>query len=466
MLFEKYIKNKLENYTSPVSEEVWNKIVAEQEKRKTIFFWSKNTFHILVGVFIIVGLIGFFTLLQFQQQATTNLTYANNNLPNKKVIDVSKTTLSTFDDDKNINTSINNSTSSTQISKATSQKQYQKIKTTQQNNYPSKTLDNTLVNISNNNTTSEQITEQDENNFYTNNASTVLVKPTITPLLFKQLSEVNTAPKTIINKKKKLLFVNNPIDCPGESSSYKKNWYVETYLAPEYVFKKVTAINPNSAFMQRKDSSEKMVMGITFGAKVTKGLSNNLYIKAGLQYAHLIEKMTSIYESERKEITIITIRTETDINGNSVTVSDTSKQIQISYANKVNYNVYKNLELPITLGYEVYNRGFKASVNGGVIINLASSYQGKILDTSMQLINAKDNAGFYKHTVGLSLLGSVSLIKPLSDNFDVFAEPYFRYNLSQPKYNAYGYSQKFSAVGVNFGVRFKLNHKSRLSLNN
>ncbi|MCZ2223223.1 MAG: hypothetical protein LC122_06290 [Chitinophagales bacterium] len=310
---------------------------------------------------------------------------------------------------------------------------------------------------------------QEEYSFEKNNiqniSSTSLNKNEIIPFNTNQLINTNFLQKNISSTKKFYKPIK-PIDCPGESSSYKKNWYIEAFLSPEYVTKKVSSLDPNSEYIKRKDSSERMIMGITLGAKVTRGLTKNIYVRAGLQYSNLIEKQSFRYESERKEITIITIRTETDVNGNTVTISDTTKQLQISYANNVRYNLYSNIELPISLGYEFYNRAFKASINGGVIVNLASWYQGKILDTSFQLISAKENSSIYKHNVGVSLFGSISLIKPLTDNFDIFAEPYFRYRLTDPKYNAYGFKQKFNAAGINLGVRFKLNHKARLSLNN
>ena len=48
MFFDKYIKDKLNNYASPVSDEVWERIVAEKQKQKPIAFWLNTKYHHLV----------------------------------------------------------------------------------------------------------------------------------------------------------------------------------------------------------------------------------------------------------------------------------------------------------------------------------------------------------------------------------------------------------------------------------
>lgn len=479
MFFDKYIKDKLNNYASPVSDEVWERIVAEKQKQKPIAFWLNKKYHILTGFFLILGLTSFFVIVYFQSNHTNALNANNNLIKQQKQSNIfADNTIAKAN--TNSNTQINNTTTPLNETVNTTKEISTNVLATNQQTIQQQSINKSKIIVKNNSTPTHQIItnnieqKEDAINQHTQNIYKDVSNTTNTNNSFTKLNTVNIFskklhdfnPKPLIVTKKKYHLPNLNIDCPGESNSYKKNWYVEGFIAPEYVFKKVTALDPNSMYMQKKNSAEKMIMGITLGAKVTKGLSKNLYVKSGVQFSQLIEKMSFQYEKERKEITVITIRTETDINGNVVTVSDTTKQLQISYGNNVRYNVYRNLELPISLGYEFYNRGFKASFNGGVIVNLASWYQGKVFDTNLQLINAKEATGTYKHNVGLSLYGSVSLIKPLNEQLDIFAEPYFRYNISQPKYNSYGYKQKFSAAGVSLGLRFKLNHKSRLSLNN
>lgn len=60
-------------------------------------------------------------------------------------------------------------------------------------------------------------------------------------------------------------------------------------------------------------------------------------------------------------------------------------------------------------------------------------------------------------TVGVSILGSVSVIRNIDERTDAFIEPYFKYGISSIN-SAAGFSQKFNTIGVQAGIRFKLNY--------
>ncbi|MCC6634315.1 MAG: hypothetical protein IT251_02285 [Chitinophagaceae bacterium] len=489
MLSDKEIKDKLNNYSSPVSERVWQNIVVEQQKNKSIIqnYFTGARLSFFVGLLLTTVTLGYIIKQQSNrsvnlanssglltqktnQNITQNIFFNNYSKQNKELEQkvafgesklnspltssngVSKIKIDKNATVKNTNQLIPNnkfytsSSVNTNVYTAT-----ESINNNTTDNFKSgnDSYHSTVDIISNSNLHSEEINIQENN-------QSNLIKGTTEKVFLR-----TTLPLAKIANQKlsyKLYQNTEPLECPGEYSSYKKNWYVEGFIAPEYVMKKVYSNNPaNDAYLRKKDSVEKMVAGISIGAKFTRGLSKNLYIKGGLQYNQMIEKTSLMMEKERKEITVITINTVTDINGNTVTVADTSKQLQITYARSVNYNSIKSIELPISLGYEFYRKNFRASVNAGFIVNLSSWYSGKIFDTSYQMVNIKERPGIYKQNVGLSLYGSISLIKPLSESAEIFAEPYFRYSLTNPKYNAYGFKQKFNAVGLSMGLRFKLN---------
>ncbi|MCZ2298728.1 MAG: hypothetical protein LC134_04570, partial [Chitinophagales bacterium] len=64
MDFDKYIQDKLENYSSPVSERVWERIIAEQKKNKPVFFESFSQEKILffIGLLLITATLGMFIM--------------------------------------------------------------------------------------------------------------------------------------------------------------------------------------------------------------------------------------------------------------------------------------------------------------------------------------------------------------------------------------------------------------------
>ena len=187
-------------------------------------------------------------------------------------------------------------------------------------------------------------------------------------------------------------------------------------------------------------------------------------LKAGIQYSQINEKFSLRTESERKTTVVIVTRTIIRPQGDT-TFNDTTTVTQIGYSIRKSINSYKNVEIPIGVGYEFgdIKDKWKLAVNGGVIVNVASWYTGETLDTSYNVVSvsSKGNNGFYTKKTGLSLYGSVSLIHNINDNLDVFAEPYFRVGLSGMTSNM-GFSQKFNAAGLTLGVRMKLNKKQHL----
>ena len=165
---------------------------------------------------------------------------------------------------------------------------------------------------------------------------------------------------------------------------------------------------------------------------------------------------------------MVTVRTIVRGGGLSdTTVRDTSLLQQIGYRKRITNNKYKSIEIPLLLSYERGNDKWRVAINGGVIANLSSWYSGETLDTSYQLIplSAKKNNGFYKSNLNLSLYAGVSIIRRVSTNMEAFAEPYIRYGLSNTNSSTIGYSQRFNAAGISFGIRCKLNSKGSIATN-
>jgi opacity protein-like surface antigen len=92
---------------------------------------------------------------------------------------------------------------------------------------------------------------------------------------------------------------------------------------------------------------------------------------------------------------------------------------------------------------------------------LSSWYEGVMLDSTMATVPITKGSSnmIYKNRVGLGLYGGVSISKKLSDDMQVFAEPYFRYNLSNMTTPNAPYNQKFSIGGISLGVRINLNRQ-------
>lgn len=489
--FDKYVRDKLSNYASPVPDGLWNKIVQEK-KRKPAAIWWQSKIVVFAGLLFTTLAIGGFMLFQKQQvlkQQTqvvetksaiavqplkeNSLTETNNEQFNHQIetttpTDANKQETVTANQETSSTNSYTKSSSSLSIVATNKMKLKKAI--------PNKNIVESIAATTNDvqlnsgfakNKISKNTKKINSINSQNNWGSTLNSNEPLNGFSFSkaQLQTISWNKPFVTEKNTTGLQVNlfKPKDCPGVNGNIRNDWYVELYASPDYVMKKTFGTENSTAYLAKKDSSEAMRGGFTLGARITKNITENILLKAGIQFAQMNEKLSLRRENERRVITVVTIKTVTDASGNVSTVSDTSTVIQIGYVESNSYNYYRNIELPVSLSYETGNKNFKTAINAGVILNIASWYKGKVLDTSFQMVNVspKENDGIAKHSVGLSLYGSISFIKPVNEQTDVFAEPYFRYNISSLQNTAYNFSQRFSAIGLNLGVRYKLNYRKQ-----
>ena len=254
------------------------------------------------------------------------------------------------------------------------------------------------------------------------------------------------------------------IDCPTTGKLKRDDWYLEVYGSPDVIMKSVKATG-NAAFVAKKDSTESQQVSFTAGFRISKAISENMLLKTGLQYSQINERFDLRTENERKIITVVTIRTITGSNGADSTISDTSSVEQIGYRLQRTYNRYRSIDIPVLLSYEFGTNKLKFGLNAGAIINLYSWYNGNTIDDSLNVISMNSKAtGTYKQNVGIGLYAGFSIIKPIATKFDIFVEPYMKYNLSNMARSS-AYTQRFNTMGINFGIRYKLKGRQRSELN-
>lgn len=290
---------------------------------------------------------------------------------------------------------------------------------------------------------------------YQQNLLPAFIIPTLTggydmsqSLLDKQLSTVNHTNQ-----------FKNIIICPADSRR-NTDWYLEAYASPDMPFKSVSNVSASPLFMLKKDSSESMQVSYSAGLRLVKPLTDNLLLKAGVQYTQANEKYVYRTENEVKTTTVVTIRTIIRAPGDTVIVQDTSVLQTIGFRNNTVRNRYRSFDIPVTVGYQFGNEDLKFGINAGVVINLSSWYQGVILDSSLATVALnKSGNNVYKSNIGLGLYGGFSVVKRLSDDMHVFFEPYFRYNLSSMTTPQASFRQRLSVGGLAVGLRINLNRK-------
>ncbi len=467
--FDNYVKNILHNHKSPVPNGLWDKIVAEKETKKPVaFWWIDKRWYMLAAACLI--LICGTCLLIINKNKVDDAVQINNapnkqQVPNNKLINNNKT--QTIENNTTSNQNSNNSLNSTINNENNSKDNISTL-----NNHLEPFASFSKTSFGKNNSVKNKsykaginenrLNKNDLQTIYTNNNQLL---QNSNDNFSSRFEKGNTVSKPFnYNIKDISLKLANQnrifgLDCPNTKPA---TWYLEAYGSADYTMKNIFAYGVSSSYLQRIDSTTKMNGGFTFGLKVSKTISDNFLIKSGLQYTQRNEQFTSKSDSIITTTSVVTVRTIVRGGGLSdTTVRDTSTLQQIGYRKRITNNHYKSIEIPLLLSYERGNDTWRFAINGGIIANVTSWYNGETLDTSFQLVplSAKNTNGFYKSNLNLSLYAGVSILRRLNDKIEAFAEPYFRYGISNTNTSTAGYSQRFNAVGLSLGIRYKLNNK-------
>jgi opacity protein-like surface antigen len=249
------------------------------------------------------------------------------------------------------------------------------------------------------------------------------------------------------------------IRCPTVRNTVPKDLYIEAYASPDLILKNTSANYGGADYLARKDSSQRMRTSFTAGVRISKALTENLLIKTGFQYSQANEVFDYRSENERKQITVITIRKIPQSPGDTIFIRDTTSYEQIGYLQKKTYNKYKSIDIPVIFSYEWGNDQWRLAANVGAIVNIHSWYNGEMLDTSYRAVSVKNstNGDVYKSNIGLGLYAGFSIIKPVTEKMDLFAEPYFRYNLGDMTNKGQPFNQRLHTAGLSLGIRYRLN---------
>lgn len=485
-LFDAFIKGKMQQATAPVSEELWDKIIAQHEKERRGIWWFNNKLFWVAVAFLFLGGLGFFAtknqsyfkgkndLVSKQDKEQITNEGKLNNVENENLpITSSSTTKEENLYDKKVD-NLNAQTSKDELLEKSSIT-YSGVNAKAAKNLPFKTNEIGLVKT--NKSLNLKITKEKENRFSnflngsfgksTVNASeindeplswqTFSFKPGVTAPLSKNILANKIATNPFPINMRKLLGLNGE-----ECGNYTpKIIYVEAYASADYSQKRITNIDATNNYLRRKDSAEQEQMGFTTGVRFSKNLTENWFIKAGLQFSQINEIFSNRTENERRQTIVITTRTLIRMGLPDTTISDTSSLIQIGYKTVRTQNRYSSLEVPILISYETGNSesNWKFAITGGLIINATTWYSGKTYDENFNVVSLKESnngAGFYNHQLGFSAYLSGSIYKKLTPNFSLFVEPYYRVGINKNNISA-GFTQQFNTMGATIGLRYKLN---------
>ncbi|MEY4933888.1 MAG: hypothetical protein RIS64_247 [Bacteroidota bacterium] len=244
------------------------------------------------------------------------------------------------------------------------------------------------------------------------------------------------------------------INCPNFNLRKPIRWYIDIWGSPDYAFRKLyNNQEENTPYAKTRDSVEHSWYAFSAGARASLVLESGVAIRAGLNYLQNNEIFD--YKKPGEVRTITTTESVKQPDGTIVTNTRIEKQYGTYQLKK--YNRYRSLDLPIQLGYEFGSMPWSFSVNGGINFNLTSWRKAEILNPALVPWDAsKNEVNVFKSNVGASLYGSFAAYYDWKDYTQLFVEPYIRHFLSPITTKDYTVEQRYTDVGLKLGIRWRL----------
>lgn len=495
-LFDDFFKQKLENHDSGAPMNVWEKVRRElhgDDNDKGIIWWRNPLW--LIALFFIVGGItttgivgnqkGWFT--SDKSLASTNINTQEPSII--KPVDENKSTPVKTTEDIIDNSSPSNDLNSKEptliLKDKTKPDEANTIASNSKDHFNDK-IKNSKWDITNSGKNKIQVHKKlsgtnkqsvlNDDNFSSKNSITThldgrkvvdqLTDYQLNPALTEASSKRSFNSLLSAQKVKALSSVNFQLftGCPTIGPPRRNDLYIEFYGSGDNVNRSLTgtSFTPDNYIDKRKEAEKKKV-GFSAGVRIAKNLGERTILKTGINYSQINETLKYINEKDTRTITVITTRTVTS-GGQTITISDTTTVTQVGTTYTTFHNRYRTIDIPLIFSYELGNsRNYTLGINAGAIVNLQSIYKGHILDTTLNpiSINTDNTLGVnaWRKNIGIGLYASISLYKRLTDNMQLFFEPYTRINLKPVNVSETVIKQKYTTTGLQVGLRFNLFHK-------
>lgn len=254
------------------------------------------------------------------------------------------------------------------------------------------------------------------------------------------------------------LFSRMKINCP---SFDMPRWHMA--LIPEvglfYPIKTLenTSVEESAVFNERS-SSETTLEGIElglFGMIVRDHLP--VYLKAGVSYSRISERMELDYEYTVLDTTIDIISSTISGNGDTIThiYGDVITETTYKGSNRQHHYIHL-FDIPISLGYRTYFAGLDIGIEAGVKVNFMTRATGNLLVSQKDYTNLSLNK-LFKNRIGMSYFGGLMIGRNFGRFGDIFIAPRFTYFPNNFNNQENTINQKYFNIGLNAGVIYKIN---------
>lgn len=215
------------------------------------------------------------------------------------------------------------------------------------------------------------------------------------------------------------------------------NWTVSAFLGGggHIPFKILEAkANEYIDFADKRSNSETPLEAVSAEAILELEHTRGFYFQAGVSYLQINERFDDVSTFSSLAISqgVVDLVTNT-----------TTKKI---------YNHYQLVNIPLTVGYKIYNGSWTYGLDAGVFFNLSNKIQGESFGVTEQY---ESLSTWKNQSIGLGYRGGLLLGYELRDGVEIQIRPsYTLFNRSFFS-DDYPLIQKFSTAGINAGLQIK-----------
>lgn len=228
---------------------------------------------------------------------------------------------------------------------------------------------------------------------------------------------------------------------PKKPKKNKQQWlWLDLVASPNYIIKNLSPYDntlERNEYVNDRLRTEQSKFGYTLGLRASFRLHDVAEIRTGILYS----KITENFEYQR----------ESSI--------DPVTGIETTYPLEVSKNNYQFVDIPVLIGYREDRKEFDFNVNFGILLNLAFSQQGRILDPygpgSID-VSGTPEAPIFQTRSGLALYSSVGYNYKFSDRVHLLIEPSLKYVIRPINHWDFPVRQRFHTFGMTTGLRVNI----------
>ncbi len=209
-----------------------------------------------------------------------------------------------------------------------------------------------------------------------------------------------------------------------------------------------------NTLVEERKNSEVVLENHRAGLQLKATTNSGIYFKAGLERSIINEKFQQFSTDTTMEIRQVIVEIIEYPDGSTDEVYGDQLVTIISRKEWKKYNQFKTFDLTAIVGYERTIKKWKYAVEGGVIYNFNTEFDGTILnDVSLQPTGDTDQ--LFKTQTGIDLHLAGGLGFDILPSMTLWAMPSIRFDLNNINQASYNVDQSYQMANLLLGLEYR-----------